>query len=28
MAQNGKHLICTRGGWTFDLVLVRDIGDR
>jgi Tol biopolymer transport system component len=28
LSRDGKHLICTRGGWTFDLVLVRDVGDR
>jgi TolB protein len=28
LSRDGKHLICTRGGWTFDLVLVRDASDR
>lgn len=28
LSRDGKHLICTRGGWTFDLVLVRDVSDR
>jgi Tol biopolymer transport system component len=28
LSRDGKHLICTRGGWTFDLVLVRDVNDR
>jgi Tol biopolymer transport system component len=28
ISRDGKHLICTRGGWTFDLVLVRDVSDR
>jgi TolB protein len=28
LSRDGKHLICSRGGWTFDLVLVRDINDR
>jgi serine/threonine protein kinase len=28
LSSDGKHLICTRGGWTFDLVLVRDVSDR
>jgi eukaryotic-like serine/threonine-protein kinase len=28
ISRDGNHLICTRGGWTFDLVLVRDVSDR
>jgi len=28
LSRDGKHLICTRGGWTFDLVLVRDVSCR
>jgi serine/threonine protein kinase/Tol biopolymer transport system component len=28
LSRDGKHLICTRGGQTFDLVLVRDVSDR
>jgi serine/threonine protein kinase/Tol biopolymer transport system component len=28
LSRDGKHLICSRGGWTFDLVLVRDVNDR
>jgi len=28
LSRDGKNLICTRGGWTFDLVLVRDVSDR
>src|SRR5215813_6231940 len=28
LSHDGKHLICSRGGWTFDLVLVRDVSDR
>jgi len=28
LSRDGKHLICSRGGWTFDLVLVRDVSDR
>jgi len=28
LSRDGKNLICSRGGWTFDLVLVRDVNDR
>jgi Tol biopolymer transport system component len=28
LSRDRKHLICSRGGWTFDLVLVRDISER
>jgi len=28
LSRDGKHLICSRGGWTFDLALVRDVSDR
>src|SRR5262245_30857878 len=28
ISRDGKHLICARGGWTFDLVLVRDVSER
>jgi hypothetical protein len=28
LSRYGKHLICSRGGWTFDLALVRDVSDR
>jgi Tol biopolymer transport system component len=28
LSADGKNLICSRGGWTFDLVLVRDVNDR
>jgi Tol biopolymer transport system component len=28
LSRDGKHLICSRGGWTFDLVLVRDVSER
>lgn len=28
LSSDGKHLICSRGGWISDLALVRDVGDR
>jgi TolB protein len=28
LSRDGKNLICSRGGWTFDLVLVRNVSDR
>jgi Tol biopolymer transport system component len=28
LSRDGKNLSCARGGWTFDLVLVRDVSDR
>lgn len=27
-SRDGNHLICSRGGWFFDLALVRDLSDR
>jgi tricorn protease-like protein len=28
LSRDGKNLIYSRGGWVFDLVLVRDVDDR